>query len=410
MEMASVQTAICQDSTYFGIKYADATQLSKTNFVLRPRRVMGVLPYKVDNLERDFPPIQNQGSIGSCASWASAYGVMSFIQKKKSNYTYLNPSGELDESRVFSPLFVFNQVRDRSARCDSAGSVIADNLDLMQKLGVCKKATFDPQPYTYQICDVDPTRSNRAMNEAKRFKIDNYGWFISWDQKYVPGYKLQRIKELLFSGYPIIVGADIDYTFWRYGGQRVGNQIIWTRFDNNYVGAHAMVIVGYNDSLRAIRIFNSWGNWGNNGFGWISYDLIDNQIFEAYVVNHKDLPTVTTVNALSQPSVSQKDTSFNLIENRDTMFFVKNRFLTFNNIKLMPIEISERDSSATLKVFKEINGDDEQVDVFSIRTGEYYEFIVDRTLYGIKVVDIRPYRIFSRPAVFFTLTNQKANQ
>jgi cathepsin K len=41
-----------------------------------------------------------------------------------------------------------------------------------------------------------------------------------------------------------------------------------------------MTIVGYNDDLNAFRIVNSWAtDWGDNGFAWISYDLMKNPDF-----------------------------------------------------------------------------------------------------------------------------------
>jgi C1A family cysteine protease len=39
-----------------------------------------------------------------------------------------------------------------------------------------------------------------------------------------------------------------------------------------YWASHAMLVVGYNDALKAFKVVNSWGkNWGNEGYCWISY-------------------------------------------------------------------------------------------------------------------------------------------
>jgi len=33
-----------------------------------------------------------------------------------------------------------------------------------------------------------------------------------------------------------------------------------------------MILVGYSDDRGAFKVMNSWGTqWGNGGFGWISY-------------------------------------------------------------------------------------------------------------------------------------------
>jgi C1A family cysteine protease len=39
------------------------------------------------------------------------------------------------------------------------------------------------------------------------------------------------------------------------------------------IGAHAIVIVGYDDEKHMFKFVNSWGNkWGDKGFGYLSYD------------------------------------------------------------------------------------------------------------------------------------------
>lgn len=51
-------------------------------------------------------------------------------------------------------------------------------------------------------------------------------------------------------------------------------------------GYHAIVVCGYNDQRKALRIANSWGRWGDNGFAWLSYDVLAQALHwpEAWVV------------------------------------------------------------------------------------------------------------------------------
>ena len=49
-------------------------------------------------------------------------------------------------------------------------------------------------------------------------------------------------------------------------------------------GAHAVVVVGYDDQRSAFKIANSWGtDWGIGGYGWIDYDASESLIWMAYV-------------------------------------------------------------------------------------------------------------------------------
>lgn len=71
-------------------------------------------------------------------------------------------------------------------------------------------------------------------------------------------------------------------------------------------GNHAVAIIGYDDSRRAFRIVNQWSEfWGVNGYGWISYDLIANNDWEAYVMYDSPDPLITQqYSALSGAGIS----------------------------------------------------------------------------------------------------------
>lgn len=395
-----------QDSTarFLGLRYADVSKLENVSYVLSPKVTQGVLKPSID-LANDFPPVNSQGDIGSCASWASIYGVRSYLQKKQENYIY-TINNTLDESKVFSPLFVYNQVKLIDTKCDIAGSYIKDNLELMKNMGVCKKSTFDPKPYTYPNCDVNPLSNVNATNEARNFKINSYGWFARYGESYRSGYKLLKIKEFLNKGYPVIFGADIDYTFWKAGGDRVGSLKIWNRFDGTPVGAHAMVCIGYNDTLKAIKVFNSWGvGWGNTGYGWISYSMVDDYIFECYVLNVDQLVTTNTNNIVKTPSSSQgnKEKQNFAAQDSDTSFFVTNRYQPYDNIRIMPVQINEREQSAIIKIYEVEDSKPTEIDVFSIKAGETYTFYINNKNYAFYFREIKPWKFWGQNAIFYTL-------
>lgn len=61
---------------------------------------------------------------------------------------------------------------------------------------------------------------------------------------------------------------------------------LWTNIGNGEGKYHAVCIVGYNDNTQMFKVQNSWGtNGGDNGFFWVSYNLVQSGVFlHAYVL------------------------------------------------------------------------------------------------------------------------------
>ena len=46
--------------------------------------------------------------------------------------------------------------------------------------------------------------------------------------------------------------------------------------EDEFVAAHSVLLVGYDDSMRHFRFMNSWGpEWGGQGFGYLPYDSFE---------------------------------------------------------------------------------------------------------------------------------------
>jgi Domain of unknown function (DUF4384)/Papain family cysteine protease len=56
--------------------------------------------------------------------------------------------------------------------------------------------------------------------------------------------------------------------------------------DDKIQGWHFMTIVGYDERRQAFRLINSWSKgWGDHGYAWLSYGLLQTRIKAAYVLN-----------------------------------------------------------------------------------------------------------------------------
>ena len=93
-------------------------------------------------------------------------------------------------------------------------------------------------------------------------------------------YILYKVKLL------IVIGMSIYSNFERI--TKTNNILYKPSPSDQFLGAHAVVIIGFNDVNRTFIIFNSHGkDWENNGLFYLSYDYaFDNSLlFECWVIN-----------------------------------------------------------------------------------------------------------------------------
>ncbi|QFY41977.1 C1 family peptidase [Candidatus Methylospira mobilis] len=210
------------------------------------------------DLSAMFPKPGNQGKQNSCVAWATAY-TRSYHEARKQGGS--KPS---DPEHIFSPAFIYNQVK--VGGCDS-GSSISESLGLMKKAGVATEAVF---PYEENNCSRLP--DDRALTDASHFRID--GW------KKLDTQEIDDIKGQIIAGNPVIFGMYVSDSFDRLRGDQVYDDLTSPR-----TGAHVVVLVGYSETRQAFKLLNSWGeNWGDKGMGWISYGALKKWAENAFVI------------------------------------------------------------------------------------------------------------------------------
>jgi C1A family cysteine protease len=193
-----------------------------------------------------MPPVRYQGKEFSCVAFAVTYTLAAEQYYKTGAVTYS------DASNMFSPEYVFNQVRS----ADSVGSSVVPSLELLKNQGVC---TWHSMPYSASNgCSLMPTAAQTA--EAANYKIASYSKIIDSD--------IVAIKTMIASNHPVIASFTTDQSFYNaYPG------FIWKSL-TSAGGLHTMAICGYDDAKHAFKAINSWGpTWGDAGYIWIDYDF-----------------------------------------------------------------------------------------------------------------------------------------
>ena len=246
------------------------------------------LPNNVDNSQSPyFPPIGNQGNIGSCGPWAQVYYQFTYTMNKERNVetTYYNS---------FSPKFTYNLIN-----CGwDTGSNYFEIYDSLKYNGC---ASLYQVPYDDNVTSLSPTET--VWKEAIKAQLKDYQLFDEIGTKdskisSVNDEDLLPIKTALANGDILTFSTYISS--FNVGRVEINSSTPATtnHFDEYIVshldgqeGAHRMTIVGYNDNIwfdhngnhyvdqgemGAFKIANSWDkDYANNGFIWVTYDALN---------------------------------------------------------------------------------------------------------------------------------------
>lgn len=209
-----------------------------------------------------FPVVGDQGMQGSCTSWANVYYAYGYLEAK--DYGWDASSG--NPQYLLSPAWSYNKI----AAYDY-GSVPSETAELIKEWGV---STLYSMPY--DDTDVDSWGDEAAWRESPYHRPLDYT-LISYT-----GYAtIDVIKSLLDSGIPVTFGID-SYQFSNGLSDTTSDFILSSAEYNNVSGLnHAQCFVGYDDSISeesdvgAFRVVNSWGDWMDEGFYWLTYDAFN---------------------------------------------------------------------------------------------------------------------------------------
>jgi len=234
------------------------------------------MPRMVD-LSRYLPPVRSQRQIGSCSAWSTIYYGKTLQENMERNW------GADTEDHQFSPLYTYNQITGGR----NQGTAIIDHMNLVIEQGV---ATWSRFPYPYNL-NARPDR--QAQQDAARYKAESARSLAQYNHSTGDWeVDIQEIKTILAGGNVVIGGFDVYEDFQSYSGG------IYKNPRGRVISGHAMCIVGYDDSKNAFKIVNSWGtDWGEDGFGWIDYNLSSRSINWgcAVMVDLQDSPQIRVV-------------------------------------------------------------------------------------------------------------------
>jgi len=215
-----------------------------------PAHVMTALPPKVD-LRPGCPSIYDQGELGSCTANAIAAAIE--FDRKKEGLDDWTPS------RLF--IYYNERAMEHTVASDS-GAQIRDGIKSVVTKGACKESTW---PYDISKFTVNP--GHVAYGEAFHHKAVSYQ-SVTQD--------LTQLKGALAAGFPVVFGFTVYSSFEGAAVARTG-VLNLPRHNEQVVGGHAVLLVGYDDDSQRFLVRNSWGDsWGQQGYFTMPYAYVTN--------------------------------------------------------------------------------------------------------------------------------------
>jgi C1A family cysteine protease len=187
-------------------------------------------------------PVKNQGSCGSCWAFSTVAGLESQAMISTGGLPI-----DLSEQALISCGSV--------GTCSGGSVAIASNF--LRDVGVPVESCFK-YTATNNVC------TNACLNWQ-----DGAQRITGWHRASTAKITVDDMKNALYSYGPIIASMSVYNDFYSY---RSG---VYSYSTGDYLGAHAVLVVGFDDVQQAFIVKNSWGSgWGEAGYFMISYNEV----------------------------------------------------------------------------------------------------------------------------------------
>jgi C1A family cysteine protease len=220
-----------------------------------PGAISGKLPAAAD-LRTKLSPIDDQGRIGACTGFTMV-GLAEFRARQKGNTDELSPGF----------IYMMELKEDGNVGKD-AGSRISTGMRVLNKYGTCPEAMHPYLAAADQTTPANITKylSNLPSAEAMTAATANKIGVAK------PVRDLNGFKSALAAGQPVAFGIAVFKSFMSPEAKTTG-VIPMPASNEEMLGGHAILAVGYDDAKKVVVFRNSWSpKWGDKGYGYLPYD------------------------------------------------------------------------------------------------------------------------------------------
>jgi C1A family cysteine protease len=231
----------------YGYKPDIADQRDYNFEQLNLNQVKAVLPPSTD-LRATCSAVEDQGQLGSCTANALA-GALEFLEDK-------DKLPMVRRSRLY--IYWNERFLQGTVRSDS-GATLREGISTLLAYGSCPESEW---PYNINQFTVKPNAG--CYTVGKTHVIQSY-------------YRINTMTDMktcLAAGYPFVFGFTVYESF--ESDQVAQTGIVPMPGPNEQaLGGHAVMCVGYNDATKRWLIRNSWGaGWGQQGYFTLPYGYL----------------------------------------------------------------------------------------------------------------------------------------
>jgi len=215
-------------------------------------KVTRTIPKKVD-LRDQMPPIYDQGQLGSCT--AQALAAAFDFNRQKQGVPFMDPSR----------LFIYWNERELEGTVDvDAGAQLRTGVKVLVRFG-----TPDEETWPYAVKKFAKKPSAAAYEEAERNQTLTYQRILcSADGT------CSDMFSCLNEGFPFVTGFTVYESFESAHATKTG-MIPLPKKDEQPLGGHAIVVVGYDMAKEHFICRNSWGkDWGDDGYCYMPFTYL----------------------------------------------------------------------------------------------------------------------------------------
>ncbi|WP_337965584.1 carboxypeptidase-like regulatory domain-containing protein [uncultured Flavobacterium sp.] len=263
---------------FYGQKFTFYTGLAPENETyLTKNKNTGSIP-KITNLkigkklpetlDQYLPKVYDQGNQGSCTAFAVAE-ALSIRENFLNGITKNQVKGK--KQIMYSPTYIWimgNRDGNSNRNCSENGIAYSTAFGSLFTDQIVYWDTYPypqdkPKNFCFESCPKE-VLNKRLLDRKFSFDIVHIG--------------VDQFKYLLNQGYPICIATKLDEGFYDalYVSEKKGR---WTKRNPTSNKEHAMVIVDYDDDIKAFKVLDSHGDSvGDKGFIWMDYGLVNRNL------------------------------------------------------------------------------------------------------------------------------------